>query len=234
MLSFLFSVQDILQCRMMPYLPPVCTNTHFFCCENPLSKACCEDPPFSTELPRRQLCPVTEGEEESGRADSHTTWKPRQKRRSHDPSRTMMLMHCEGKLIYARTERATRGCAAEYSLQGMGYWYHEDYTGYSLESSSLLWRERDRKQRFEIWAHKEHWHWWKWLREYIDVEGRGERNLTCNNVTHGFDKGRKSRNIRLTVLPHWLPNNKSSSQSKGEVRLLPSAKRSIILEVCAC
>lgn len=36
------------------------------------------------------------------------------------------------------------GCKSqsEHSLQGMGYWYHEDHTGYSLENSSLLWRER--------------------------------------------------------------------------------------------
>ncbi len=98
--------------RILLHAPPVCTNTHFFGCENPFSKACCEDPPFSTELPRRQLCPVTEGEEESGWADSHTTCKPRWKRKSHDPSWTMMLMHYKRKLIYARTKWATRGCAA--------------------------------------------------------------------------------------------------------------------------
>lgn len=46
------------------------------------------------------------------------------------------------------------GCKSqsEYSLQGMGYWYHEDYTGYSLENSSLLWRIYHRKrERTDIW-----------------------------------------------------------------------------------
>lgn len=59
-------------------------GAHFFL-EGPLtggggSGACCcwEGPPFSTELPRGQLCsaPAAMGEEEPDWAASQTTWKP--------------------------------------------------------------------------------------------------------------------------------------------------------------
>lgn len=56
-------------------------GAHFFL-EGPLTVGgcccCCWEgpPPFSTELPRRQLCSPAEGEEESDWAASQTTWKP--------------------------------------------------------------------------------------------------------------------------------------------------------------
>ncbi len=51
-------------------------GAHFFL-EGPLTAGVCwEGPPFSTELPRRQLCSPAEGEEESDWAASQTTWKP--------------------------------------------------------------------------------------------------------------------------------------------------------------
>lgn len=52
-------------------------GAHFFL-EGPLTGGgCWEGPPFSTELPRRQLCSPDAGEEEeSDRAASQTTWKP--------------------------------------------------------------------------------------------------------------------------------------------------------------
>lgn len=52
-------------------------SAHFFL-EGPLTGGgCWEGPPFSTELPRRQLCSADAGEEEeSDRAASQTTWKP--------------------------------------------------------------------------------------------------------------------------------------------------------------
>lgn len=53
------------------------SGAHFFF-EGPLTGGgCWEGPPFSTELPRRQLCSPDAGEEdESDRAASQTTWKP--------------------------------------------------------------------------------------------------------------------------------------------------------------
>lgn len=51
-------------------------SAHFFL-EGPLTGGgCCEGPPLSTELPRRQLCSPATGEEESDWAASQTTWKP--------------------------------------------------------------------------------------------------------------------------------------------------------------
>lgn len=51
-------------------------SAHFFF-EGPLTRGGCWDgPPFSTELPRRQLCSPDAGEEESDWVASQTTWKP--------------------------------------------------------------------------------------------------------------------------------------------------------------
>lgn len=51
-------------------------GAHFFL-EGPLTGGgCWEGPPFSTELPRRQLCSPAAGEEESDRVVSQTSGKP--------------------------------------------------------------------------------------------------------------------------------------------------------------
>lgn len=54
------------------------TNGAHFFLEGPLTGGgCWEGPPFSTELPRRQLCsPAAGEEEESEREASQTTGKP--------------------------------------------------------------------------------------------------------------------------------------------------------------
>lgn len=51
-------------------------SSHFFL-EGPFTAGgCWEGPPFSTELPRRQLLSPAAGEEESDWAASQTTWNP--------------------------------------------------------------------------------------------------------------------------------------------------------------
>lgn len=44
--------------------------------------------------------------------------------------------------------------------------------------------------------------------------------FTCHNVSDGFDEGSKGRDVRLAVLPHWLPYYQAAGQSEGQVRLL--------------
>jgi len=54
------------------------------------------------------------------------------------------------------------------------------------------------------------------LRSYITTA----KSQTCNDVPDWFYQGVKSRNFRLPVFPHRLPNNKAASQPKCQVRLL--------------
>lgn len=47
--------------------------------------------------------------------------------------------------------------------------------------------------------------------------------FTCHNVSDGFDECSKGRDVRLAVLPHWLPYYQTTGQSEGQVRLLKTS-----------
>lgn len=43
---------------------------------------------------------------------------------------------------------------------------------------------------------------------------------TCDNVPDRLNKSGEGRDVRLPVLPHWLPDDQAAGQSEGQVRFL--------------
>ena len=109
------------QCRvhsqMLPLSPLLWDkfncSAHFFL-EGPLtSGGCWEGPPFSTELPRRQLCSPAAGEEESDWAVSQTAWKPCGWEREMD-------RYCRWADKQAERHRRTRRDRRVLAIEGLG------------------------------------------------------------------------------------------------------------------
>lgn len=48
---------------------------------------------------------------------------------------------------------------------------------------------------------------------------------TCDNVPDWFDEGGEGWNVRLPVLPHWLPDDEATGQPEGQIRFLKQKRR---------
>lgn len=61
--------------------------------------------------------------------------------------------------------------------------------------------------------------------DYEDLHGCKLCFSTCDDVSDGFDERSKGGDVRLAVLPHWLPYYQATGQSEGQVRLLKRQRR---------
>lgn len=48
---------------------------------------------------------------------------------------------------------------------------------------------------------------------------------TCDDVPDRLDECGEGRDVRLPVLPHWLPDDQAAGQSEGQVRFLKQKQK---------
>lgn len=51
---------------------------------------------------------------------------------------------------------------------------------------------------------------------------------TCDYIPDGLNKGSKGSDFWLSVFPHWLPNDKTTGKTKGQIRFLKIRIKQIV------